>query len=850
MADPSFVHRTDPRPSRRLEPVASTKGGSVNQPGRRATAHPSAIAGSEDDSQPTDPRVPPWNDDAADAPIAPGTRLGEYEILEVLGAGGMGVAYRAFDIKLKRTVALKALRHAITDAPGIGRRLLREARAAAALTHPNICTIHSIADEAEVPYIVMEYVKGRTLAEVIRTGPMNPMEATSLALQVVDALDTAHRSGIVHRDIKPANIMVTEDGQVKVLDFGLAAPVVAEAGPALSLASTGLHEVPGAVGGTVGYMSPEHIEGRPLDGRTDLFSLGVVLYELCSGRHPFITSSSIATIARVLTQPATPIVQLVPGFPERLDRIILRCLEKAPEHRYASAAELLADLRHGATTPLWRRRDVQSMPSVAVLPFANLSGDANDDYVSDGVTSELTTRLAQAGHLLVISRISSMRYREARRDVREIGHDLGVRTLVEGSLRMRDGTCLLSANLIDVETGFHLWAGTYETAVEGLFDVESEIADRITTALSVGAREATRAAPAPARDPKALESYLRAMQAYYKFSSADNLIAIELLHQAIERDPGLAKAHALLANACLARVERGWEANVVQWMGLALQASSDALRLDAGISEAYSARGLISFFSRRNDEAEADAREALRVDTNNDIAHDLLGRIRFARGEFMGAIAAYRDALAINPYYVWCLNDLAWALMVTGAEEEATRTLDRVLLLSPTDEGGHCGKAAMHLVYGRAREALSEIRKAQEVNPHYPWVLQLMPPILARNGMAAEAIAFCEALRAAGGDAAWFGNASLGLVCLETGDRERVAECMRRAMEQVPFYPALDFSYASLYHAAGEVALAEEWVRKGVEEGIRLVEVNQWHPTLRSLAEGAGLISQERRPWQ
>jgi TolB-like protein/tetratricopeptide (TPR) repeat protein len=483
------------------------------------------------------------------------------------------------------------------------------------------------------------------------------------------------------------------------------------------------------------------------------------------------------------------------------------------------------------------------MPSVAVLPFANLSGDPADDYVSDGVTSELTSRLAQAGHLLVISRISSMRFRNAPHDVREIGRDLGVRTLVEGSLRMRDGTCLVSANLIDVETGFHLWAGSFETPAERLFDVENEIVDRISAALSLTGRDAPRPAPTPAQDPKALESYLRAVQAYYKFTSADNLIAIELLHQAIERDPSLAKAHALLANACLARVERGWEANVVQWMGLALQASSDALRLDAGISEAYSARGLISFFGKRNEDAEADVREALRVDTNNDIAHDLLGRIRFARGEFMGAIAAYRDALAINPYYVWCLNDLAWALMVTGAEEEATRTLDRVLLLSPTDEGGHCGKAAMHLVYGRAREALAEIRKAQEVNPRYPWVLQLLPPILARNGMAAEAIAFCEALRAAGGDAVYFAHASLGLVCLETGDRDRLAECMRLAMEQVPFYPALDFSYASLYEAAGEVELAQQWVRKGVQEGIRLVEVNQWHPTLRSLAEGAGLIS-------
>ena len=288
--------------------------------------------------------------------------------------------------------------------------------------------------------------------------------------------------------------------------------------------------------------------------------------------------------------------------------------------------------------------------------------------------------------------------------------------------------------------------------------------------------------------------------------------------------------------------ERGWESDVPRWLGLAHQACGEALRNDPRNSEAHSARGLIAFFSRQNAEAEADVREALRADNNNDIAHDLLGRIRFARGEFLGAIAAYRDALAINPHYVWCLNDLAWALMLTGEEAEAEATLERVLALSPGDEGGHCGRAVFLYVRGQPRDALREIRKAEEANPRYPWVLQLLPPILARNGHHQEALTRCEAM-AAHAESAFLGYAGLGLVSIETGDRSRLDDSVRRAMQIEPFYPAINLNYASLFDTVGEPTIAVEWVRKAVREGVRLVEVNDWHPTLKRLAVHAGLIT-------
>ena len=773
--------------------------------------------------------------------FATGASLGEYQLLDELGSGGMGVAYRAFDTRLKRTVAVKTLHATVSDMPSLKRRLLREARAAAALAHPNICTVYAVDEADGVPFIVMEYVNGRTLADVVRDGPMDPKQVTALAVQVADVLAAAHARGIIHRDIKPANIMVTDDGQVKVLDFGLAGSSPAdEVAVTMSAANTMAASMSG-IQGTVAYMSPEQIEGGPLDGRTDLFSLGVVLYELSTGRNPFLGPNSLSTLARVVSKQPPPIRGIVPGFPPHLEWVIQRCLAKARDERYASAAELQADLTQGTSRPLWRRRDVRTLPSVAVLPFSSLSGDPDDEYLADGFTTELTSQLAQAGDLLVISRTSSMRYKHTRLDARDIGRELGVRTLVEGSFRVRNGICYLSANLIDVDNGFHVWAGTFEAPLDSVRDLEAQLVKQVSTALSVSRREPMSATGEFRATREAVEPYLRALHAYHKFMSADNLSAIELLHRAIARDPANARAYALLASACLARVERGWETDVPHWLGLAMQASEEALRLHPRNSEAHAARGLISFFAKQHADAEASVREALRADGNNDIAHDLLGRIRFTRGEFLGAISAYRDALTINPYYVWCLNDLAWALFLTGQETEGEATLERVLALSPGDEGGHCGRAAVLHVRRRSKEALREIRKAEESNPRYPWVLQLLPPILARNGHRAEAVALGEAMTSHA-DSAYFGHASLGLVFIETGETERLESSVRQAMEIEPFYAALNLSYATLYDEAGAPAIAADWVRKAVREGIRLVEVNDWHPTLKRLAVEAGLI--------
>jgi len=755
----------------------------------------------------------------------------------------MGTAFKAFDRKLKRTVALKILHSAFYGAPNWDRRLLHEARAAAALSHPNICTIHAIAESDGVSFIVMEFVKGRTLNREIELGRIDPLRLAALAVQVVEALAEAHQHGIVHRDIKPANIIVADDGQVKVLDFGLA--TIAPTGDLQHTVSTaGVMSSSGKLEGTLAYMSPEQAEAITIDGRSDIFSLGIVLYECATGINPFIGPNHVATLARILSAAVPPIRNTVPNFPEQLEKVILRCLAKSRDDRYATTTALRRDLARRPAQPLWRRRDVVAIPSLAVIPFVNLSGETSDGYLTDGIASELTSRLAQAGELLVISRTSTLRYKSNSRDIREVGAELGVRSLVDGTVQIRGETCVLLVNLIDVTSGFHVWAGRYETTLEGLVEVQVEIVQKILVALRMPAPQFHDAHLSLGVDRKGLELYSRAEHAYHKFTDADSLIAIELLQHAIAHDGSQARPLALLASVCLARVERGWESNVAEWLARASAASSEALQLDPEISEAYAARGLISFFSSMNDEAEADAREALRSDNNNDIAHDLLGRVRFSRGEFLGAISAFRDALAINPYSVWCLNDLAWALLIVGVEDEAIRTLDRVLQISPRDEGGHCGKAAFYLVRGPVELAFVEIQKANDTNPRYPFVLQLLPPILARIGKVGDAIAYCNALTAHP-SSAYFGYASLGLVCAEVGDTVGMRDNVSKALQLVPFSPALNLSYATLFDAVGQVEIAESWVAKGVRDGIKLTDVAYWDATLKRLAVATHLTSSE-----
>jgi TolB-like protein/tetratricopeptide (TPR) repeat protein len=556
----------------------------------------------------------------------------------------------------------------------------------------------------------------------------------------------------------------------------------------------------------------------------------VILYELAAGRHPFRASTDVATMARILTIEPEPLSAVVPGFPWQLERIITRLLRKSRDERYPDAGAVLADLHDVAS-----RRARADRISVAVLPFRNMSGDPRDEYFSHGLASELTSRLARRREFLVISHSSAMRHKSSDRDLRDIGRELGVELIVEGGVRRRGSRCTLNVDLVSVRDGFQLWADSFQVPLDGIFDAQDAISRSIAQALDV---TPTQPGPGvPTTDMRAFEAFLRATHAYHKFTDADNRVAIELLERALALDPGYAEAHALLANTYLARVERGWEKDAGTWLGRAARASDLAVDIDPSISRAHSALAAVQLVQRDATRAERHVREALGHDPNNDIAHNLLGRIEFTRGAFRDAIDAYREALRINPYSVWCLNDLAWAQWITGDEPGAHETLDRVLAISPGDEAAHSGKGGLHLLQGHLHEALEHVRRAQAVNPRYPFVLMLLPPILVRMGHLDEARRVCEATLETDADS-FLGSAGLGLVEAAAGNDARATEAVSRALDLDPYFPALSLNYAVLYHAAGEIAWAERWVEKAVRDGIDAGHAHAWHPTLRGLLRG------------
>ena len=736
----------------------------------------------------------------------------------------MGAAYRAYDTSLRRPVALKTL-HGPTDGASV-RQLRREARAAADLHHPNICTVYAIEEHELGTFIVMEYVEGTALSELLRLGPVPPPNVARYAVDIANALAYAHARGVVHRDIKPSNVVVSSSGVVKVVDFG-----VARALPGSPALLTDESAPPSAFPpGTIAYMSAEQLEeGAEPDARSDIYSLGVLLYEMSTGTNPFLAKTTMATIARILTADVEPPSAGIQGFPAPLEEIILRCLDRDPERRPSGGGEIARTLQEASpvSTRPARRGDRKAL---AVLPFVDLE-DRGDSYFSSGITSELIGRLARTEGLLVSSRTSTLRYRNSDKDPRTIGGELGVGAVVEGSVRLRGDSCTLNVQLVDARTGFSLWADRYEVPLEGLFDVQQEVSEQIAKALDAERprREAVRL---PTSDMRAFESYLRAVHAFNKFTNADNQVAIELLKDALARDPEYAEAHALLANVYVARVERGWDPEATKLLGLALHSCGLALQRNAGISSAHSARASINLASGALPEAEIDARSALLHDPNNDIAHDLLGRVLTFRGRFDEAIGCFERALRINRYYVWCLNDLAWVQWLCG-HEAVDATLDRVIAISPGDEAAWCGKAGLLLLEDRVEEALERAGRAEVGNPNYPFVTMLMPLILARAGRVDEGLAHCR--RTLEADPSSFtGRASEALVLAVRSDSE-ASDSLAAALELEPPFPPLSLNYAVLYDFFGQRQAALRWIRKAEAEGVRPSPEQALHPGLESL---------------
>ncbi len=579
--------------------------------------------------------------------LKPGTLIaGKYKIVEEVGAGGMGIVYKAEDLKLKRSVALKFLPPHLMDEPDLKERFLVEAQAAASLSHPNICVIHEVGESEDRPYIAMEYVEGETLRDRIGKGPLEPGEAVGLVDQVAAGLGEAHGKGIVHRDIKSANIMVTAKGRAKVMDFGLAK---LRGGSSLTKSQTTL--------GTVAYMSPEQARGESLDQRTDIWSLGVVLYELLAGKLPFRGDHDQTVIYAILHREPEPLTKLRPGQAPELEHIVFQALTKKAVDRYKSMEELrddLAALAEGLKPLKAKPRSSEPEKSIAVLPFINDSPDQENTYFINGVMEEILGNLQKIKALRVISRTSVERYRDSKKSVREIAEELGVNYIVEGSAQKFGNAFRLRAQLIRAERETHIWGDSFQQKianVEDIFDIQIRIAKSIAEELRavISPEEKKLIEKIPVADLAVYDEYLKARS--YMIDGRKEVMtkALEFLNSAVTKNPDWAPLYAGLAEAWLWMQQNAYEQPSVAGP-LIIENLNKALALDPDLAEAHYLSAMIAHLVDWDwEKSEKEFLRALAINPNDAVSRGLYVHLLLILHRKEEALAQNGLALSLDP---------------------------------------------------------------------------------------------------------------------------------------------------------------------------------------------------------
>ncbi len=570
----------------------------------------------------------------------------KYKILEEIGHGGMGIVYRAEDLKLKRAVALKFLPPHLMDSPELKERLLVEAQAAAALNHPNICVVHEVGESEDRPYIAMEYVEGETLRDRVRKGPLEPGEAVALVDQVAAGLAEAHAKSIIHRDIKSANIMVTAKGRAKVMDFGLAK---LRGGSSLTESQTTL--------GTVAYMSPEQARGEELDQRTDIWSLGVVLYELLSGKVPFQGDHDQAVIYSILQREPESLAKLRPGLAPELEHIVFQALTKKAADRYGTMEELredLAALAEGLKPLKAKARPSEPEKSIAVLPFINDSPDQENTYFINGVMEEILGNLQKIKALRVISRTSVERYRDTKKSVREIAEELGVNYIVEGSAQKYGNAFRLRAQLIAAERESHLWGESFQqriTDVEDIFNIQIRIATSIAEQLRavISPEEKKLIEKIPVADLAVYDEYLKA-RSYAVDGRREALNkALEFLTSGVAKNPGWAPLYAGLAEAWLWMQQSAFEQPSIAGPRI-IENLNKALALDPDLAEAHYLSALIAHLVDWDwEKSEKEFLKALAINPNDALSRGLYAHLLLILHRKDEALAQNELALSLDP---------------------------------------------------------------------------------------------------------------------------------------------------------------------------------------------------------
>ena len=822
------------------------------------------------------------------ASVINGQMIRHYRVVSRIGAGGMGEVYLADDTRLERKVALKFLPIHFTQDKRYLKRFEQEARAVAALSHPNVCMIHEVVETDDGRHcIVMEYVDGVTLRERITDGPMAIGEAVEVATQVASALSAAHAAGIIHRDIKLENIMLRRDGYVKVLDFGLAKLTERESAIVDHDATTKmLHTSPGMVMGTVYYMSPEQARGLPVDRRTDLWSLGVVLYEMIARQQPFAGATPTDVIISIAERQPVPLSQLSPSVPPGLDKIVSKTLTKDPSGRYQTAEELLNDLKrlgreldvHSGTQrfaqpaiktaspspktitskifpltqarilvlaalvvligaaswyALWSRRQ-RSIPlvqagikSLAVLPMANLSNDPSQDYFADGMTETVISGLAKIGALRVISRTSVMPYKGAQKPLPEIARELNVEAIVEGSVQRFGDQVQIHVNLINGPTEVRLWSNTYNRDLREIQTLQNEVVRDLTEQIQIKLtpQEQTNLSHARPIDPKAYDYFLRGR--YYASSrqtKEDNETSIVMFDQAVVTDPQFAAAWAELAQACIWRLFL-FTPDEKKWEEKAYVAIQRALDIDPDLPEAHLARGRLLWTPAKH------------------FPHDF-------------AIQEYRRALAGNPNVDDAQNYLALVYIHIGAFDEARKQLQRSMQTNPSNALTQFRISESLLFEGKYEQALTGLRSTpRDVNP--PLVDHETAWALLNLGRKAEASEVIEKyLKEHPED---YGGLFAGLqavVAASEGQEDRAEEKIKLAIERgkgFGHFHHTAYYIACAYARMNKTEEAVKWLQNAADDGFPCYPMFASDSNLDNLRKDPRFISfleKQKQQWE
>jgi serine/threonine protein kinase len=691
-------------------------------------------------------------------PLMAGYRLGAYEIVSPLGAGGMGEVYRARDTKLGRDVALKVLPAEVSSDAERLARFEREARTVAGLSHPNIVVLHSMEREGDIHFLTMELVEGQSLDQYIGGGlPVG--RVLELGIELAEALIAAHGGGVIHRDLKPANVMLTREGRVKVLDFGLAKLARPEAGPDLSRAATvgPLTSRVGDVVGTLPYMAPEQVRGEGADARSDLFSLGIVLYELVAGRRPFTGATPADITSAILRDAPTPLTRLRADLPSDLDAIVRRCLEKDARQRFQTARDVANELRRlqrssmavsdQATDAGHAERD---RATIAVLPFDDLSSDPGQDYFVAGIVEEIITGLSRIKWLLVISRNSTFAYKGKSVDVKAVGRDLGVRYVLQGSVRRSGNQVRVTGQLIDASTAAHVWANRYDATLGDIFALQDEMTMSVIGAVEPTLRKAEveRVRRKRPDNLDAYELFLRALPLATTAMPEDADKALHFLQEAIRLEPNYAAVHGFLAWCHEQRYLRGGlhadtrHAALVHARAAIEAGSDDALALAMG--------GFVVGILERDFETAIESIDrSLALSPSSALAFGFSSIIRAYRGNILVAIEHARIGIRLGPYdpliYLPYVG-LTLAQFFAGNFDEAASAANRAAAVNPRFSVPRYLHAAALACLGRLDEAKAMANAALTLQPGFT-----ISGLVSGNLAAPERMAkLAAALRAAG----------------------------------------------------------------------------------------------------